>query len=77
MDPRDVWVTQNAYFSLLTPTKQLLFVTLFIEMQEISQSVLQKKLEVHPPSDGPATHMDEWADGQTEGQTDVEVKIIM
>ena len=35
MDPRGLRVTQNAYISLLTHTKQLLLMTFVIRLQEM------------------------------------------
>ena len=59
MDPRDLRVTQNAYFSLLTHTKKLLLVT-FCD--------LTAETGVSFRTDGRRTE---------EGQTDVEVEIVI
>ena len=56
-------VTQNAYFSLMTHTKQLLLVTFCYTTAGIGVSF--------------RTHARETEDGRTEGQTDVEVEIVI
>ena len=67
--PRQQWshwglrVTQDAYFSLLTHTKQLLLVTFCDTLAGI---------EVSFWADGT-----EWTDRQTDGQTNVEVEIVI
>ena len=63
MNPRGLRITQNAYFSLLTHTKQLLIVTYCDTLALI---------EVGFRTDGTGT-------GTTEldGQTDVEVEIVI
>ena len=64
MDPRDLRVTQNAYFSLLTHTKKLLLVTFCDPTAETRVSFR---------TDGQAED-----GGRTkEGQTDVEVEIVI
>ena len=63
MDPRDLRVTQNAYFSLLTLTKKLLLVTFCDLTATTGVSFL-----IHG-MDG-TDRMD-----KTDGQTDVKVKI--
>ena len=63
MDPRDLRMTQNAYLSLLTHTKKVLLVTFYDPTAET---------EVSFRTDGGRT------DGRTaEGQTDVEVEIVI
>ena len=63
MDPRVLRVTQNAYFSLLTQTKKLLLVTFCDPTAETG---------VHFRTDGRTVG------GLTEeGQTDVEVEIVI
>ena len=68
--PRQQWsdwglrVIQNAYFSLMTHTKQLLFVTFCCTTAGI---------EVSFRTDGGGWR----TDGRTEGQTDVEVEIVI
>ena len=64
MDPRacrGLVVTSNAYFSLLTHTKQLLLVTFYDNTAGIGASFW--------------THR--WTDARTEGQTDVEVDTVI
>ena len=56
-------VTQNAYFSLMAHTKHLLLVTICCTTAGI---------EVSFRTDGGRTE-----DGRTEGQTDVEVEIVI
>ena len=58
-------VIQNAYFLLITHTKQLLFVTFCCTTAGIEVS-----FRTHARTDG-RTH------GHTEGQTDVEVEIVI
>ena len=67
VDPRSLRVTQNAYFSLFTHTKQLLLVTICCTTAGI---------EVSFRTDGGRTE-DGGTDGRTEGQTDVEVEIVI
>ena len=67
IDPRGLKATQNAYFSLLTPTKQLLLVTFCDTLAGI---------EVSFWTDGTGT-TDGRTEGQTDGQTDVEVEIVI
>ena len=55
-------VTQNAYFSLITHTKQLLLVTFSDNTAGIGASFRTDAQTV---------------DGRTEGQTDVEVEIVI
>ena len=52
-------VTNNAYFSLLAHTKQLLLVTFFTCLQELELVFDSQK------------------DGNTDGQTDVKVEIVI
>ena len=59
-----VRVTQDAYFSLLTHTKQLLLVTFCDTLAEIE--VRFGRTEPEPRKDG-----------NTDGQTDVEVEIVI
>ena len=61
-------VTQNAYFSLITHSKQLLSVTFFDTNAGIGV-IFQTHIQTHGQrrTDG----------GQTEGQTDVEVEIVI
>ena len=56
MDPRGLRVNQNAYFSLLSHTKQLLFVIFFGKLQEV-------ELDFRHTEDGNT-------DGRTDGWTD-------
>ena len=63
-------VTQNAYFSLMTHTKQLLLVTFCYTTAGIGAS-----FRTHGRTDG---QTDARTDGRTEeGQTDVEVEIVI
>ena len=62
MDLRGLVVTKNAYFSLLTHTKQLLLVTICYITAGNGVSFLK-----HGRTDGRGT----------EGQTDVEVEIVI
>ena len=64
MDPRDLRVTKNAYFSLLTHTKKLLLVTL---------SDLAAETGVSFRTDGRTENRLT----EAEGQTEVEVEIII
>ena len=61
MDPTGLRVTQNAYFSLLTPSKQLLLVTFYDTTAE-NGAFFQTNEQTHT---------------QTDGQTDVEVEIFI
>ena len=54
-------MTKDAYFSLLTRTKQLLLVTFCDMLAGIEVSFSDTRME----------------DGRTEGQTDVEVEIVI
>ena len=65
MDPRGLVVTPNAYFSPLTHTKQLLFVTYCDTNAETVVGFL--------------THAqtERKNQGTTDGQTDVEVEIVI
>ena len=64
-------VTKNAYFSLITHTKQLLLVTFCYAAAGIRAS-----FRTHGRTDGRRT--DGRTDGgRTEGQTDVEVEIVI
>ena len=66
MDPWGLRVTQSAYFSLLTHTKKLLLVTFHVITAEIEVS-----FRTHG-------HTDARMHGRTaEGQTDVEVEIVI
>ena len=58
-------VTKDAYFSLLTHTKQLLLVTYFDTTADTGVSFW-----MHGRKDGNT-------DGNTDGQTDVEVEIVI
>ena len=60
MDHKSLRVTQNAYFSLMTNTKQLLLVTVCDNTARI----------------GASFRTDALTDAWTEGQTDVEVEIV-
>ena len=60
-------MTQDAYFSLLTHSKQLLLVTFCNTLAGI---------EVSFWADGTG-RTDERTDGRTDGQTDVEVEIVI
>ena len=62
MDLRELRVTQNAFFSLLTHTKQLLLVTFCYKTSGIGASFRTDA---------------QTADERTEGQTDVEVEIVI
>ena len=59
--PSAMRVTQNAYFSLLTHTKQLLLVTFCVTTAGIGAS-----FQTHGMTEG-----------RTDGQTDVEVEIVI
>ena len=61
-------VTQDAYFLLLTHTKQLLLVTVCDTLAGIEVSFGRTE---------PDGHTDGRTDGRTEGQTDVEVEIVI
>ena len=63
MDPRSLRVIQNTYFSLMTHTKQLLFMTFCCTTAGIEVS-----FRTHGRTDGGRTE---------EGQTDVEVEIVI
>ena len=63
MDPRDLGVTLNAYFSLSKHTKQLLLVT-YCDIP----AGIQVSFRTHGRTDGGRT---------AEGQTDVEVEIVI
>ena len=56
-------MTKNAYFSLLTPTKQLLFLTFYDKTARIGASF--------------QSQTDARMEPQTGGQTDVEVEIVI
>ena len=60
-------MTQNAYFSLITHTKQLLLVSICYTIAGIGASFRK-----HGWTDGGRTD-----GGRTEGQTDVEVEIVI
>ena len=64
MDLRGLSVTKNAYFPLLTHTKQLLLVTFCDKTTESGV-----RFRTHGRTDG--------TDGRTDGQTNVEVEIVI
>ena len=64
MDLMSLRVTKNAYFSLLTPTKQLLFVTFCDTLSGIEVRFWTNGTEIGT------------MEGRIVGQTDVEVKIV-
>ena len=65
MDPVSLRVTQNAYFSLLTHSKQLLLVAYCDPTAEITKW------------DGKDGTTDGRTDTRTDGQTNVEVEIVI
>ena len=74
-------VTQNAYFLLITHTKQLLLVTFCYTTAEIGASFRTHGRRTDGRTDGRRTDgrtEDGRTDGgRTEGQTDVEVEIVI
>ena len=65
MDPRGLMVTKNAYFSRLTHTKQLLLMTVCNTTSGIGVS-FRTDARTHARTDE-----------EEEGQTDVEVEIVI
>ena len=61
-------MTKDAYFSLLTRTKQLLLVTLYDSLQVLK--LVFGRTEPDGQTDGRT-------DERTDGQTDVEVEIVI
>ena len=71
MDPRCLKVTQNAYFSLIKHTKQLLLVIFCYTTAGIGasfQTDARTNARTHTRTDGRT---------EAEGQTDVEVEIVI